>query len=610
MAGEQITVTIVNYNSSDFIDVSLYALDRLTKNPYKVIVVDNGSQDGDKARLKKIAGKYKNVSLIFRNQTASGSIGHGEALNILIGMIDTPYGVILDADATFLKSGWDEALISRLNDKAKIIGTAPPKNPSKPTDFPLMYAILFDTRVFKSLNINMLPEDIGSGRDVGWEMREKFLKAGYAGLTLDARNTREYKDGPFGKLICAEYYLEGEERVFASHFGRGSTLGTGKYRGGSILLNVPGIKGAIRKRMGNREKKEWIDTCRRIIDAESRSIAYDMSKHVHVRCNLCGKDDTEHVLTGKDLYNNLPGMFQVVKCKDCGFVYTNPRPFGEELMKFYPDSSGYFNPAASTAAVSGGTEPKLTRAYLSTYRGYKNDDGQGKLSLLSATVLSPFLKKNMDIEGIPYYVKDGRLLEVGCSYGLFLNRMKSLGWEVTGIEPNESAAEIGKRQMGLNIIPGTFEEAALDEKYDAIVMRMVLEHIDDPSAALKKAHDLLSDGGQLIVIVPDFSGIEFRLFSEHCYALQVPCHLNHFTPDTIRKFSEKCGFRVERIVHHRFDRDFVASAKYMKDDGSNRWLYPVLSGKLFRKTVLKMAMKALSFMGMTSRMTIIMRKVP
>lgn len=264
-----VTIVIATYNVSAFVKVSLYGLARLTKNKYKVIICDNGSSYFDKKRLKRIVGKYDNIELFFRKQSASGSVGHGEALDILVDKIDTPYGVILDADATFLKKGWDEILINQLDDEVKIIGAPPVRNPNVPVDFPLAYAVLFDTEVFKSLKIDMRPKNLKVGQDVSWEMREKFLSNGYKSKVLEARRTREYKDGLFRNVICAEYYLEGYDDIFACHFGRGSSLGAAKYKEWSKLLQLPYINQIARKIKGYRERKEWLSLCREIIHREA-----------------------------------------------------------------------------------------------------------------------------------------------------------------------------------------------------------------------------------------------------------------------------------------------------------------------------------------------------
>ena len=270
MTGELLTVVIVNYNTSDFIEMSLFALEKLTKNTYKVIICDNGSRYLDKRKLEKIVSRYGNVELFFRKQSTSGSMGHGEALNLLIEKIDTSYGVILDADATFLKNEWDTILINQFDDKVKIIGCPPVKNPIKPSDFPSVYATLFDTETFKSLKIDMRPKNLEIGQDTAWEMRKNFFKNGYQCKVLEARNTREYKEGPFRDLICTEYYLEGYGEVFACHFGRGATLGAAKYYKGNKLLNLPGINYITKRAVGWMERWRWLDICKEIIGSQRK----------------------------------------------------------------------------------------------------------------------------------------------------------------------------------------------------------------------------------------------------------------------------------------------------------------------------------------------------
>jgi len=266
-----ITICIVNYNSSDFILNTLYCLEKITKNDYKVIIRDNNSEIKDYLNLKNNLQKNSNVELYrINNFNYKGSIAHGIALNDLINRIDTRYGVILDADCTFLYKNWDEVLINEINEEYPIIGTQAPigKNSKKPKDFPLMFAILFDTRIMKKLQISFIPENPEEFRDTGFELREKYLKNDYKGKLLFFKNTRSFKLGPFNKIICAEYYLEGHKRIFASHFGRGSSLGRKKYLNTKkrIFYIIPIVGSLLLKLKGKRDKKKWIKTCKKIID--------------------------------------------------------------------------------------------------------------------------------------------------------------------------------------------------------------------------------------------------------------------------------------------------------------------------------------------------------
>lgn len=199
-------------------------------------------------------------------------------------------------------------------------------------------------------------------------------------------------------------------------------------------------------------------------------------------------------------------------------------------------------------------------------------------------------------------------MEIGCSYGSFLQEMKQLGWEVTGVEPNKKAADYGVEYFKLNIINANFEDLELVDKFDVVIMRMVLEHLTALSQAFSKIQDILKPDGQLIVIIPDFSGLEFRFFKEYCYALQLPTHLNHFTPSTIQDLANKYDFKVEKITHHQTDKDIVASAQYLKENNLKPWLAQVVSNRIIRASILRVMVKLFSSVGLTSRMTVWMRK--
>lgn len=272
---DSITICIVNYNSSDFIINTLYCLERLTKNDYKIIIRDNNSRLKDYLKLERKIQKYSNVEL-YRVEDFNylGSMAHGIALNDLVNRIDTKYGVILDADCTFLYKNWDEILINEINKEYPIIGTQNLDRGTKPVDFPLMYAIFFYSDILKKLKIDFRPKDVSEAKDIkttkdtGYELREKFLENGYKGKLLLIKSTRDYKLGPFNKVICGEFYLEGRNEIFASHFGRGSTLGSAKYFKGwkRNIYGIPVIGKKILKFKGKKEKKRWIKICTKIVD--------------------------------------------------------------------------------------------------------------------------------------------------------------------------------------------------------------------------------------------------------------------------------------------------------------------------------------------------------
>ena len=262
------TILTVNYNTSEFVDLVLYACLQLVKNSYQVIVCDNGSTSTEIDRLRDIVMRYDNVQVIFRRQTRVGSFGHGEALDLLIPMVHTRYTVILDSDCVFLLKHWDALLIEQLNDDVKIVGTPIPigRSGHKPTDFALLYGALFDTEIYKQLNISCLPRDLNHGEDTCWEWRHKFLRAGFKGKIFEARSTRDYSKGRFGGIVCTEYYND-TKQLIAVHFGRGSTGGIQKYQR-SWYRYVPGLSLFIPRLIARNAKRQWLSKCYDLINEQ------------------------------------------------------------------------------------------------------------------------------------------------------------------------------------------------------------------------------------------------------------------------------------------------------------------------------------------------------
>ncbi|NOH55540.1 glycosyltransferase [Vibrio coralliilyticus] len=266
MSSPLITILSVNYKTSDFIDLMLFSFKNLTSSPYKVIICDNFTSNEEVERLMKVTDKYTNTEVILRKQSQFGSIGHAEAIDLLISKVDTPYFVTMDSDALFLKKNWDLDLISRINDRVKLIGTTlpPSQNSLKPIDFPLAFAVLYETNTYKELGVSFMPKDLDSNpsQDTGWELRDKYLGNKYSGDVFKGKNTKQFHNTPFGHLYCAVYYLD--DYLIASHFGRGSSGGIAKYNT-KWWFNIPYLSRIIRKYIGLKEKKEWIDICRKII---------------------------------------------------------------------------------------------------------------------------------------------------------------------------------------------------------------------------------------------------------------------------------------------------------------------------------------------------------
>src|SRR5205823_4183595 len=117
-----------------------------------------------------------------------------------------------------------------------------------------------------------------------------------------------------------------------------------------------------------------------------------------------------------------------------------------------------------------------------------------------------------------------------------------------GVESSPYIAEFGRTQLETNVLAGTFESLELEpESFDVVVMKYVLDHMEEPFAALEKARRILKPEG--LLVLADLINIDSfcaRFFREG-HRLIHPMHFTYFSPDTIRFHLARAGFRVTGV---------------------------------------------------------------
>jgi 2-polyprenyl-3-methyl-5-hydroxy-6-metoxy-1,4-benzoquinol methylase len=147
----------------------------------------------------------------------------------------------------------------------------------------------------------------------------------------------------------------------------------------------------------------------------------------------------------------------------------------------------------------------------------------------------------------PPVAPPGRLLEVGCAAGIYLDGMRQLGWQVEGIEIAEDAAQIAQQELGLDVHVGDANVllAALPAAhYDVVAMWHVLEHLHDPAGALADVARVLRPGGLLMLELPNLDSPFAALFGESWFPLEIPRHLYHFSAPTLRAMLARAGLQL------------------------------------------------------------------
>ncbi len=232
----------------------------------------------------------------------------------------------------------------------------------------------------------------------------------------------------------------------------------------------------------------------------------------YVNCNLCGADDSAVVFP-----KGFAQLHRIVRCNRCGLMYANPQ---EEV------DCDHFASYAEDAAY----DQEANRTYFQKQH-VQLPDNERALGVLNAL-----------------FPHRGKLLEIGSFLGIFLDRIRSAGWEVTGLEPYRPVANYARRKYGLNIVDAILPAAGFPEAaFDAVVMLHVIEHLPDPSADLREIRRILRPGGVLVVETPRFDSLMFKILGRRERSIgNCNGHIFFFTTTTLRKLLEKHSLEVFR----------------------------------------------------------------
>ena len=189
---------------------------------------------------------------------------------------------------------------------------------------------------------------------------------------------------------------------------------------------------------------------------------------------------------------------KILRCENCSFAFTETRPGPEQLKSLYAS----MDTVAYESEVSG---------RIRTARRH--------LKILARHVTAP-----------------GRLLDVGCASGRFLEAAVNAGWTAAGIEPSGTLSAQAKLLLAdrATLVSATLQEAAVDrESFDAITMWDVLEHVTDPARFFDLAVSLVKRGGLIAVNVPNLDSLPARILGRR-WPLLLPEHLNYFNPRSLQ----------------------------------------------------------------------------
>ncbi len=245
------------------------------------------------------------------------------------------------------------------------------------------------------------------------------------------------------------------------------------------------------------------EEAKRFIDPQTGKIHAHMVERV--RCPVCDVDD--------NVYAFSKAGFDFVKCRHCTLLHVNPQ-------------------------LRAGVQDEIYKASKTADHWIQLQKKQKEQSWNAEKKFMPALHELKRL--LP---EAGRLLDVGCSIGQFLDLARGEGWTVEGVELNTDACAVARKEYGLQVHNAKLEEIGFEpECFDVITLWGVFEHLTDPNAMLRTVRGLLKPGGLVLFFVPNGHSLIIRMTREHNSTVSGRAHLWYFTPQTMTRILEKNGF--------------------------------------------------------------------
>jgi len=232
-----------------------------------------------------------------------------------------------------------------------------------------------------------------------------------------------------------------------------------------------------------------------------------------VCCPGCGKSSVElDWLRAPDRFHGRRRVYSLARCNGCSLVWLQDAPPPSEMGEHY----GVDYDRAITAA---GADPDHWTERRDTLLKYKSG---------------------------------GAILDLGCSSGGFLKSLKGDGWTKYGIEMSEDVARQAEANTGAKVFVGDILDAPFaPESFDAITCFHLFEHVYDPREVLSRVAKWLKPGGVFFTMMPNIDSAGRRIFKSYWYALELPRHLHHFSPVSLRAMAASVGLEEKSLTTHR-----------------------------------------------------------
>jgi 2-polyprenyl-3-methyl-5-hydroxy-6-metoxy-1,4-benzoquinol methylase len=259
-----------------------------------------------------------------------------------------------------------------------------------------------------------------------------------------------------------------------------------------------------------------------------------------ITCLVCGSTLLSKELTCKDFVAT-GESFDLHRCNNCSFLFTNPRPRAIEIGLYY-QSDRYVSHA--------GDKQNLSFMY-KVYDVVRDYSIKQKLKLIKS------------------YHPNGKLMDLGCGLGYFLNGVvKDKTFDALGVDVSTEAIDYVKQKFGYAVLGEDKLDTIEEHSFDVITQWHVLEHVHLLNERMQQLKRMLKPNGTLFIAVPNSNSWDAKHYREFWDGYDVPRHLYHFNQKSFGLLMQKHGFEVIQTKPMIFDAPYISMrSEVLKESG-------------------------------------------
>ena len=270
----------------------------------------------------------------------------------------------------------------------------------------------------------------------------------------------------------------------------------------------------------------------------------------YITCPSCHSDQLQPALSAVDQTVSHE-TFSIWQCGNCGLRFTQDVPDAGAIGRYYQSDN-----------------------YIS-----HSNTSKGLVNRLYHLVRKQTLSDKYRLIGSATRTRQGKLLDIGAGTGAFVGYMQEKGWEVTGLEPDETARRVALADHRVELLEMDQLFDLPPDSFDAITLWHVLEHVHDLHPYLERLKTLVRRSGRIFIAVPNYTCYDAEVYQAFWAAYDVPRHLYHFSPDAMETLLNRHGLQLQYSQPMWFDSIYISmlSEKY-RGGGHGNTVKAVMTG--------------------------------